>query len=408
MIFNQQRTLLSRVTKNIFLVTMALFLMFSAVTFFIVYGFEDATFEENLRQTGQAIEAGASLPQGYQVVDDLSQFELSPLEHLKFLDYDFDGPFLEFEYQGTHYHSMRYKNGFLVLNTKGKGLVRRAIGDITLLLLIMLIPVVFFSLYVARKISAYAIKPFTDVRQILLSDELDIHEAKQALNEINEQDIKQLAGQMLKALEQKSLMLQNQILFNQGMAHELKTPLQVMTHSIELLQQIEQTFTNTAAFSRLEKSVVRMKRISEALLWLTDESEEEHSTSVVQAVQTILTENQPLLSAQKINVDLHQDADLLLPLPEIVMELIVFNLLNNVVHHCQVSELDKNWRINIEQDKVSFSNPIAIKEQGTSTEKHFGLGLGLVEKLLMKFGLILEIKRNEQQFSVIIVNESNV
>lgn len=405
--FGSPQTLLTRVSKNIFFVTITLFLMFSAVTFFIIYGFEDAAHEDSLRQAALSLEEGGKLPKGYKKVDDLSEFNLSPIEHLKFLDYDFDGPFLEFEYRGAHYHSMRYKNGYLILDTTGRGLVRRAIGDVTLLLLFMLVPIILFSFYIARKISAYAIKPFTDVSKVLMSDELDLELAKVSLQQIQQQDVKELALQMITALEQKSSMLQNQIVFNQGMAHELKTPLQIMTHSIELLQHIEPGLEDKGAFKRLDKSVIRMKRISEALLWLTDESEEQHSTQVNQALQTILMESQPLLSAQQILVDVNKEADLCLPLPEIVMELVIFNLLNNVVHHCQVAELQKTWRIDIKQHQISFSNPVSYNREISATEKHFGLGLGLVEKLLSKFDLRLELKQNENQFTVTIVNEYN-
>lgn len=402
------QTLLTRVSKNIFLVTITLFMMFSAVTFFIIYGFEDAAFEESLRQTGLSLEEGGKLPKGYLRVDDLSEFNLSPIEHLKFLDYDFEGPFLEFEHQGTHYHSMRYKNGYLILDTSGKGLVRRAMGDITLLLVFMLIPVVLFSFYISRKISAYAIKPFTDISKVLMSEELNLESAKALLQQVKEEDVKQLALQMTTALEQKSLMLQNQIVFNQGMAHELKTPLQVMTHSIELLQHIEPSVTDKSAFKRLDKSVIRMKRISQGLLWLTDENAEKHATKVSRALQTILTENQPLLSAQQILVDVNKEAELSFPIPEIVMELVIFNLLNNVVHHCQVADSQKTWRIDIKQNQISFANPVADNIAAKRVEKHFGLGLGLVEKLLSKFNLKLQLNQSEGWFTVIIINEFNV
>ena len=401
-LFKGEPTLLSRVNQNIFALTLALFIIFSLLTLFVVYALEDAVFKRQLQETYSDYQVTKQLPRNFSLVANLSEFNLPGSEHLKYMELDGDSHFNEFKYQRRHYHLMHTKQEVLLFDTTDVRVVQRVIDQILLILLVMFIPCLWIASFIAKRTSRHAIRPFTEVCDVFLADDDQLQQAKQAVANIRESDVRNMARQLISALENKSQLLEQQITFNQGMAHELRTPLQVMTHSIELLECSDSGLRDKPSFKRLGKSVTRMKRISEALLWLTATSEEVHQTRVSQVMLPLLAEHKALTDTHNIEVQLVLEAECVLPMPEVTLELIILNLMANVIHHCQVEEQHKYWQITVTENAVSFTNPKAgqLLQQQERNEQRFGLGLMLVEKLARKFKLQLEFKEDEQLFQV--------
>ena len=306
-------TLLSRVNNNILILTLALFTVFSLVTLFVVYSLEDAVFKKQLGEVYQGFLHSNRLPDDFKLVKDLSSFNLSSSEHLKYIEFDRNDKFNEFEYQGQHYHYMNVNEGILLFDTTNVRVIDGVIDDIFVILLVVFLPSLWGTFFIAKRVSTHAIKPFTKVSEVFLSDNYSLLEAKQVIEEIKEYDLRQMAKELITALEQKSLILEQQITFNQGMAHELRTPLQIMDHSVELMQSSDESLKNKPSFRRLARSIIRMKRISEALLWLTAPSSEKQSTNVKTVVERILLESDELLSTHGIDVQITSNQSLYIP-----------------------------------------------------------------------------------------------
>ncbi|MDK1312126.1 sensor histidine kinase [Pseudoalteromonas ardens] len=398
---SNQPTLLSRVRQHSLWLAFTLFLLFSGMTLFIVFALEDAVFKDQLKQTYHIIQQGGSLPANMTLVTQTDTFTLSDSEQLKY--FEFDAHFGEFTQGDQHFHFMKTDLGVLLLNSSELGIISRAIDDILVILLLMLLPTLLLTYWFSNKLSEKALRPFSKIHHALAAEHLHINEVKATLSDIEEQDIQLITKKLVDALEQKTHLLQQQIAFNQGMAHEIRTPLQVMSHSMELISASAPELASLKSYHRLDKAIARMHRLSSALLWLTSDAREQHTTQVRHVLDTVLSESQALIALHQIDVRINEPdppKTLSLPIPEVVLELVILNLLTNVIHHCQTSEADKYWQISISQSQIRFCNPTVQTPNDTSAHDNFGLGLQLVAALMDKFNVGFEAQQNNLVFSI--------
>ncbi|MGH1372744.1 MAG: sensor histidine kinase [Cellvibrionaceae bacterium] len=395
----RKTTLVKRVRYHVVLLTLACFTLFSLMTLFIVFSLEDAFFKEQLRQHSARIAPGRALPEGYQLVDDLSSFDISITEKLRYVEFDHD--FGEFKHEGKHYHFMNTGQGVLVLNSSELGIISRAIDDILLLMLIVLLPAIALTYWVSSKIADKSLKPFTQIHRAIANSKDQTQAIKHTLDDIDEEDIRLLASQLVDAIDQRTNMLEEQIVFNQGMAHEIRTPLQVMSNSVELMTSTVDGVDAIPAFHRLNNAILRMNRISSALLWLTSTSKETHNSDAKEIIKNVLRESTQLLETHKITLTVNEHHSLELPVPAVVLELITLNLLTNVIHHSQAEGTVRVWAIDIHEHYVVFSNPVTT-EPAATRRQGFGLGLMLVSKLAEKFSIDFKATRDGDQYQVIL------
>ena len=88
-----------------------------------------------------------------------------------------------------------------------------------------------------------------------------------------------------------------------------------------------------------------------------------------------------------------------------VLELIVVNLLNNVIHHGKANNRQLRWDIEIDGNAVVFSNAIEHHMPANQKEQRFGVGLGLVEKLVGRFELTFDSQAEGDRFFIVISRE---
>ncbi len=405
-------TLLSRVRQHSLWLAGILFSLFSLLTIFIVFALEDAFLEDQLQQTYQSLLQGHALPEHYLLITDTESFQTAGAEQLKYFEFDDNSG--EFKQGDEHFHFLKTDLGILLLNSSKVGFVNRAIDDISLLLLVMLIPTLIITFWLSGKLANQALKPFNLMQQALTANEPHTNKLKAVVANIQEQDLQAIANQLIHALQLQQQALHAQITFNQGMAHEIRTPLQVMSHSMELINASLPQAAELAAYQRLDKALIRMNRISTALLWLTSDAQEAHSTNLNETIQAMLKESQPLIQAHSLDIHLTEHpATLELPVPAEVLELVVLNLLNNVIHHGQSTHGHIAWYIDIQPTQVRFSNsfddPVSNSasqpEPGEATipttkAASFGLGLQLIVALMQRFDIACEIKNGNDEFSV--------
>ncbi|MBN7796943.1 sensor histidine kinase [Parahaliea mediterranea] len=395
-------TLQRRLTTSISLLTVALFLLFSATTLFVTYSLEDAVYQEQLKQAQREIGSNSALPANMDFVEDLTRFNIEPAWPVLSVELGENTPFGEFTADGRHYHYRVVDGGFLLLDSTDIPIVKRALDDIFLILLVILLPALLITLWVARITSKHALKPFRQLSQMFIDRQPNSTVDAAQLNQIREQDVKQIACELLNALEQKAEVLEQQVAFSQGMAHELRTPLQVMTHSLELLGQTHDGLPTTSAFTRLTNSVTRMQRISSGLLWLTSTQDFSGNSDVEQTVRDTLGSLEALTVSHGIDIRINCHRPCEMPLPSEVLELIVINLLNNVIHHGKADGGQMRWDIEIDSRRVLFSNAVENVDPVNQNEQRFGVGLVLVEKLVQRFELAVDSQTEGDRFSIVI------
>lgn len=396
----KRKTLYTRFVKSVSLLTLGLFILFSATTLFIAYGIEDAMFKEQLHQAKDKLKHNKALPANISVIESLDGLKPSSIEQLIYLELSDIDTIGEFKLDGKHFHYLVTEHGTLLLDSTNAGIINRALDDILVILLFALIPALILAFWVARIIAAHAIKPFHQLSELFVNNKapeaLDIS----SLEQIQEQDVKLIATELWRALDQKAKILERQLAFNQGMAHELRTPLQIMTHSVELLGHGYEELNDVMAFQRLDKSIQRMHRMCNGLLWLTSEQAFDRPLNVKQALNSSLSKLKDLINTHKIELEVKTNNDLDFIMPAEVFELITFNLLNNVVHHGHLSAGVINWQISITESAITYSNECIDKPDANRLKDRFGIGLTLVSKLAERFGLSTEIANDKTNFAL--------
>jgi len=391
-------TLTSRVTFWITLFALCLFLLLSFLTLVVAYSSEDSMIHNILRSVDtEAIALNSQ-------VEEISFDELIDMGY-KYANKaqlsERVGGFGEFPYQDKYFHFMILENKIILFDTTSFVITESRIKEIIKLLFKAFIPFLIAAFFISRMIAKRALKPFSTLQTTLLKPDKLATDIKEINRLIKEADVKQIADELALVLEQKEQVLAQQIVFNQGMSHELRTPLQVMTHAVELIGIKNPELMQQDVYVRLVNSMSRMHRTSEAMLWLTSTTKSTHHTQVNDCLSRMKQEILLTYSNHGLKLNVQEQGKLLLPMPEEVFEFILYNLLNNAVHHGKVDNETLSVQIDITTHSLCFKNAVGnneIEKSGSTT--NFGIGLALVSKLCERFGLQESVENKNNVYSI--------
>lgn len=176
------------------------------------------------------------------------------------------------------------------------------------------------------------------------------------------------------------------------LAHELRTPLQSAQNSLAVLMDRP---SDAASLARLERAIARLRRASNAALWLASErTVSRHEIADIDAIVTDLSEElRPLLD--RAGVELVRING---PVPEQIgpreaVEAVIASLLQNALQHSGKGVVE----LRTGTSQISLSNPLKA-----ATSEGFGLGLDLARRLCSRFGWKLEAVRSRQCFTATI------
>jgi len=394
-------TLTSRVTYWITLLSLCMFLILSFLTFLVAFSSEDAMIHKILRNVNtESIVLNSHVKEiSLDELINMGYGHANPNEWSKRAE-----SFGEFSSGDKYYHFMVLKDKIILFNSTDFVLTETRIKGIIKLLLKVFIPFLIATFFISRIIAKRALKPFSTLQATLLKPDKLAIDIKKANQHIKEADIKQIADELVLALEQKEQVLSQQIAFNQGMSHELRTPLQVMTHAVELIGIKNPELIQQDVYLRLVNSMDRMHRMSEAMLWLTSTTKSTHQTQQTQVNICLARMQQDILQTYRnhdLELDVQEEGKLTLPMPEEVFEFIIYNLVNNAVHHGTVDSKASPLHIDITDSSLCLKNLVVASEiENANSITNFGLGLSLVSKLCKRFGLQNSIKNNNNFYSI--------
>jgi len=397
--FKRKSTLTRRVSKIIALLTFSIFFLFTVVVFLIAYSIEDATFNQQLTQASQDFERGIELPSYIKKKQNLSEYDFDLGALSLTTEYHEETLSGEFTFEKRHYHYLKMQGAWLVMDVTDITVVSRGFRDIVFALFLMLICSLLLSYVITKQVTVHALKPFDKLSKLLKIEESDQISRNNLLADISEVDVKAVAEKLEKTLTEKRNILEQQLIFNQGMSHEIRSPLQVMTHSVELLDETIVDNSQRKYIDRLSQALIKIERISDALLWLTTKESFNQSTDVSKSLDLVVNETQNLIAAHNICIEIEVMNNCFLPVPEKVIELIIFHLINNSIQHLSSNKHDSNLRVLVNEELISFSN---LKLDKNDTTKGFGLGLMIIEKLAQRFDLKLSKEETQTEFSVVL------
>ncbi len=361
-------------------------------------------FNQQLQQANTQLQQHQSLPLNVKKIPDLAEFGLTLSPNKQFIEFDADDLFGEFSHQGQHFHYMKLSDGLLLMDVTEQVVVKRGAKDILFILLLVFLFCILVSVFIARAISAHALKPFHHLSQHFqqknepntypLTNTTDIN------SDIEEADVRIIAEQLEQALEKQALLIEEQAVFNQGMSHEIRTPLQVMSHSMELVEANHPEVYQQASMQRFVKSLARIKRISNALLWLTSPEKYQSTTCMTSILNKVLIDSKNLVTAHHLDITLDNMSHYkpMIAMPVEVLELIFFNLINNAIHHGLQIHGSILLKITINKSEIIFSNE---KANISSEQQHFSLGLTLIKKLTERFTIDFKTHITDNNFNAV-------
>ncbi|MBA6389513.1 HAMP domain-containing histidine kinase [Colwellia sp. BRX10-3] len=380
-------------------------LFFIAVTFFFLFSMEDYFLEKQLIDISNIVAVNKSIkgiPSHIQIYSatEAPKAWLDQLTHLAQNDaIELNNP------QGNTIHILRSKFSnskevfILALDTSKTN----SIASISNKLLIMILPWIIIFLAIASFLAKKFIRELQEHFKQLLTT-IKQSESPIALAQFSEaQSIDELAqfGQLFSQVwQQKIDILSREKQGLEYLSHELRTPIQSSLATLELLALKTQ---DKKAIERLTRSLNRMTRLSNTILYLM-ESEQllpTYQVDVVQICQQLVDELTPLAEIKKqtiaINTMVLKTPVNIVAIKEVI-ETLLSILLTNALQHSNNSPIT----ITINQDKVSIKNELkqSISSKPVLDQQGFGIGLTIAQRLANKFNLQLDIVYNEQNIAI--------
>lgn len=433
------QTLFNRLVRIISLLTFSIVILFASATLLITYSFETVLFNERLQQAHISLNNGEPLPYNFKYYN-FSEQNVKQSDSLDDLNPDLKQRLLErvlqqdeshpdkrlnkIKLEDSEYHYLLTNDGVIVYDTSNVTIIDRALEDVFLILVVLLLPVAALTYGIAKLAARYALKPFAQLTQLFAQSQLQDSMKEDSLQDIAEQDVKNIALELQDAiqqkaqalqqkaftLQQKTELLEQQVTFNKGMAHELRTPLQVMQHSIELLDECYPGLADSGSFQRLDNAVNRTIRLTNGLLWLTSEQVYNDDIDVGEAVQSSVSSLEDLCEAYNTVIQVKVKDNFRLAMPAVVLDLILFNLFNNVVTHASGERRVRiEWTICVDKNHINFSNAIEVNATADAerepTSHNFGIGLDLVSRLAKRFDVKSTYFKQDDKFIVSLLIE---
>lgn len=393
-------------------------LFFIAVTFFFLFAIEDYLYEQQLTDISNIITINESLPNLPEHIQ-LYPIEEAPLQWSTQLQQVQVGETIEvIETKGYGIHILRTQFGnqelILALDTSKTN----SVWNISDKLLILILPWVIIFLVIASFLANKFISQLQHHFNLLLSTIKD-NESPQDLEKLaNTQSITELerfAALFSEVWQQKLEILAREKQGLEYLSHELRTPIQSSLATLELLAL---KTGNNNAIERLNRSLKRMTRLSNSILYLM-ESEKSFSTyqvNVSDICQQLVNELIPLANAKKQTITINtmarsnesentirldkevseSNATKIIATQE-VTETLLSILLTNALQHSN----NKPIIVTLGYGQVSIENETKIATQTSTTvsecpnHQGFGIGLTIAQRLADKFDLRLNISFHE-------------
>jgi signal transduction histidine kinase len=213
-----------------------------------------------------------------------------------------------------------------------------------------------------------------------------------------------LAAALEQSMKRIETFVEREHQFTRDASHELRTPVTVIKGSVELLRKQLDPLKESVSrhLDRIQRQVINMENIIEALLWLSREDvfiDSEQTFSVLPLVRDTIQEYRQFIADKSIDIKLVTIGDPVLNAPAPLFQIALTNLIKNSIRYTS------NGRITVyvHDDRVLVSDTgigIAGSDLDNIRQPHvrgtdskgFGLGLSIVSRLCDRFGWRFEIE----------------
>lgn len=190
--------------------------------------------------------------------------------------------------------------------------------------------------------------------------------------------------------------------FLQYASHELRTPIAVLRSNSSLLDKVSPTPSPQEAIirQRIHRAGLTMKGMTETLLWLSREEQDDIPTDSIELdilTHEIIQDLNYLLQGKAIELKV-ETSPFIIDLPAEASRILLSNLIRNAFQHSTsgsitITQSDDQVKITNTHDAIGTDNM-------TNNDVGFGLGLKLCQKLVDRFNWSLSMENNQSQHSV--------
>ena len=222
------------------------------------------------------------------------------------------------------------------------------------------------------------------------ADSLTLADLDKPLPDHRYRELDLVAERLFSAFERIARVLENEHKFLRNASHELRTPIAVMSTTLEVLDKLAARAPRGAAedkaIARLNRAVKTMGQLTETLLWLgrdTDNLPAAETVALDQLLASLVEDNRYLLSHKVVEVQLHV-SPVTLTIQRVPCAIVLANLIRNAFQYTHEGVVE----IALTATELRISNCCRNQQsvRSTGSEYGFGLGLALVEQLTDRLG----------------------
>jgi len=236
-----------------------------------------------------------------------------------------------------------------------------------------------------------AVKPVQSFYQ--WASHLNLRSSKPEKPDFQFQELNQLSNIIHESIENISQALERESDFLSYASHELRTPIATLRTSITLLDKINPSPTDKEreVRSRIQRSSLTMKGITEVLLWLNLNEDVSLPCSEVNIEETVLNAIEELayLHANKAIELTVATVPGNRNLPEAALNIVVTNIVRNAFQHTHRGRVVINQSLS----HIQVINSTSIEQSYTGVG--FGIGLKLIYKMAGRLGWQVTERRSE-------------
>lgn len=220
---------------------------------------------------------------------------------------------------------------------------------------------------------------------------------KHATANFSIKELNDIAGHLLSNLQKVKDYNVREQQFLQHASHELRTPLAIIQASLDTLEiRTPKDHPSYPSLKRANRASHNMIRLSEALLWISRQSNreiEKVQINPAEVCQELITEMQYLTLGKDIEIKTHCHC-MHINIEADLFRIILANLIRNGFQHSSCGTIS----ITINEQGLIMTNPV---EKGTiPATQCFGLGLQLVERIALKLGWLFHFNLESNRATV--------
>ena len=274
--------------------------------------------------------------------------------------------------------------------------------------LLIVLVILYLSLWAAYRLNRRTVSPFLDLAQKI--DKIDLVNPDFSTLELDsppmgsDNEIQVLSDATIGLGERILEFIERERNFTRDASHELRTPLTVINMAADIaLSDHKLSSQAKQSFNKIKSAVSDISRLMEVFLLLAREDDKgltKENVSILSVVESELKTVSNLVENKDLILNFHADHDLQVCCSSIVVSIIIRNLLRNAVLYTNNGSI--NLKIRGKSLIIEDSGTgIAVKDMESIFEPYhrvdnrisgYGIGLAIVKRLSQRFDWPIEVQ----------------